>query len=412
MKKTILFAAAMLLAAMASAADKVTLTISNTLSCARAGEMVEVPFDAVQKKLNGANTVVVTDADGNEMASQLTHDGKLIFQASVGAKGKSIYYVQAGTPKQYDKKAFGRLFTERGDEFGWENDRVAYRVYGHGAAVGYDLFNKNTSELMLNYWYASEQNQEMRSVSKQLHDRGYHDLADQVYNAFCYHINHGKGMDCYTVGPTLGGGADALLRADGSLCMPQCYQKYEILDDGPLRFCVKMTYPENNYEGKKVVETRIITLDAGSHFNRAVVTFSGLESEADIASGVVIHKDNPSAYVLNRDAGYIGYEDLGDASVYGKNYREELAKQMGKIYVGTVYASKLKSVSVNNQENGIAAGHALATASIAPHTSFTYYFGTGWSGNVSNGFTTLTEWEACLDRKAKEVKNPLKITIK
>ncbi len=395
-----------------NAADKVTLTVSNPLNTARANEVVEVPFGLIQKKLDNAASVVVTDADGNEIASQVTHDGKLIFQAGVGAKGKSIYNVTKGTPKKYEPKAFGRLFTERGDEFGWENDRVAYRVYGHGGAVGYDLFNKNTTELMLNYWYASEQNQEMRSVSKQLHERGYHDLADQVYNAYCYHINHGKGMDCYTVGPTLGGGADALVNRDGSLCMPKCYKKYEILDEGPLRFTVRMTYPENDFEGNKVVETRIITLDAGSHFNKANVSFSGLTAASPIASGVVVHKDNPSAYVLNKEAGYIGYEDLGDASVYNKNYKDELARQMGKIYVGTVYPDKVTAVQYQQRENGIAAGHVLATATIAPSASFTYYFGTGWSGNASSGLNSIGDWEAMLLKESQIVRNPLKVTVK
>lgn len=412
-RKTILFVFAFFMAIMVSAADKkVALTVSNALASARAGEMVEVPMSAIKKKLGDVASVVVTDANGGEVASQVTHDGKLIFQASVAAKGKSMYYVQEGTPAKYDKKATGRLFTERQDEFGWENDRVAYRVYGHGGAVGYDLFNKSTTDLMLDYWYASEQNQEMRSVSKQLHDRGYHDLADHVYNAYCYHIDHGKGMDCYTVGPTLGGGADALLNEDGSLCMPKCYQKYEILDNGPLRFSVKMTYPEIEYAGKKVVETRVITLDAGSHFNKAVVSFSGLDKAAKIASGVVVHKDNPNAYVLSKEAGYVGYEDLGDASVYNAKYKAELAKQMGKIYVGTIYVAPLESVGFQARESGIAAGHVLGTGVIVPNAEYTYYFGTGWSKNPNTGLGSLTDWEAMLAKTAKEVKTPLKVSVK
>ena len=211
-----------LLAATMRAADRLTITISNPIPSVRM-EMVEVDVAILQKKLQTERDFVVMDADGREIPSQVTHDQKLIFQIGVAGKGKSIYYVQKGTPQKYEVKAKGRLFTERQDEFGWENDCVAYRVYGHGGAVGYDLFNKSTSDLMLDYWYASEQNQEMRSVSQQLRERGYADLADQVYNAFCYHINHGKGMDCYTVGPTLGGGANALLNTDGSLFMPQCY---------------------------------------------------------------------------------------------------------------------------------------------------------------------------------------------
>ena len=366
----------------------------------------------VQKKLGDIETLIVTDADGKEIPSQMTHDGKLIFQVGVAGKGKSTYYVKEGAPQKYEQKAKGRLFTERQDEFGWENDRVAYRIYGHGGAVGYDLFNKSTDQLMLDYWYASEQNQEMRSVSKQLHDRGYHDLADQVYNAFCYHIDHGKGMDCYTVGPTLGGGANALLNADGSLFMPQCYKTFDILDNGPLRFTVRLTYPEQQYGSDKVTETRVISLDAGSHFNRVSVTYDGLSQPSQMAAGIVVHNSNPSAYVMSATNGYVGYEDLGDASVYNAKYKAELAKQMGHIYIGLLLPEKSISTSYLPCNNGIAIGHAIATMPYAPKSSCTYYFGCGWDKNPATSFADLTAWEAFLSTSAQNVRTPLKVSVK
>lgn len=396
---------------MATAEERVTITVANTLSSARV-EIVEADLAKVQHKLNAKENIIVTDADGKEIPSQMTYDGKLIFQAGVGGKAKSVYYAKAGSPQTYETRAKGRLFTERGDEFGWENDRVAYRIYGHGGAVGYDLFNKSTSELMLDYWYASEQNQEMRSINKQLHDRGYHDLADQVYNAFCYHINHGKGMDCYTVGPTLGGGANALLNADGSLFMPKCYKTYEILDKGPLRFTVRLTYPEAEYNGQKVTESRVITLDAGSQFNRVAVSYAGLAKPAAMAAGTVVHKSNPTAYVLCQENGYIGYEDLGDASVYNTKYRDELAKEMGHIYIGLLFPDKAVATTFQARENGIATGHIIGKATYKPNTSYVYYFGSGWDKNAETGFNNLTAWEAHLSKEAKAVRNPMKVTVK
>ena len=397
--------------AMAQTSKKVTITVQNPAKESRSFEMVEANAQQIKNKL-GTEHFIVTDADGKEIPSQQTYNGGLIFQANVGGKGKSIYYAVAGTPQQYDKRATGRLFTERGDEFGWENDRVAYRIYGHGGAVGYDLFNKSTSKLMLDWWYASEQDQEMRSVSKKLHDRGYHDLADQVYNAFCYHINHGQGMDCYTVGPTLGGGANALLNADGSLCMPKCYQKYEILDNGPLRFTVKLTYPAIEYNGKKLTETRLITLDAGTSFCKATVSYDRLDTQAQIASGVVVHKQNPNAYVLNKEAGYVGYEDLGDGSPYNAKYRAELEKEMGRIYVGTVYADKLTDAKFAARENGIATGHVLGIGTIKPNMAYTYYFGTAWDHNEELGIRSLADWEALLAHQASVVQAPMKVIVK
>lgn len=411
MKQTFLLCLTAITAMALQAAEKVKITVSNPIHGARM-EMVEVDITTLKKKTGiQDNGIVVIDADGKEIPSQITYDGKLIFQAGVGSKGKSVYYAQQGTPKQYETRVKGRLFIERQDEFGWENDCVAYRVYGHGGAVGYDLFNKSTSDLMLDYWYASEQNQEMRSVSKQLHDRGYHDLADQVYNAFCYHIDHGKGMDCYTVGPTLGGGANALLNEDGSLFMPKCYKTFEILDQGPLRFTVRFTYPEQNFNREKIVETRIISLDAGSHFNRVAISYRGLTKPYNMVAGTVVHKSNPSAYIISNENGYLGYEDLGDASVYNEKYRNELSKQMGKIYIGLLFPEKSISMSYQQRENGIAAGHILASMLYKPNTTYTYYFGSGWDKNPNTNLNSLTDWEAYLNKAAQWVRQPLKVKL-
>lgn len=411
MRKTCLLTFLFLLATLMNAADQVTITVSNPIPSARM-EMVEVDVTVLQKKLQTGKDFIVKDADGREIPSQVTHDQKLIFQVGVAGKGKSLYYVQKGTPQKYEVKAKGRLFTERQDEFGWENDCVAYRVYGHGGAVGYDFFNKSTPELMLDYWYASEQNQEMRSVSQQLRERGYADLADQVYNAFCYHIDHGKGMDCYTVGPTLGGGANALLKEDGSLFMPQCYKTFEILDQGPLRFTVRFTYPEQEFNGEKVTETRTISLDAGSQFNRVIIAYQGLSKPVKMAAGTVIHQSNPSAYVLSQENGYMGYEDLGDPSVYKAKYRDEFAKQMGKIYIGLLFPEKDITTTYQQRENGIATGHILGISTYQPNMTYTYYFGSGWEKNPNTGFHSLTDWEAHLSHAAMSVRNPLKLSVK
>ena len=109
MKKSMSLVGALFLALLANAQQRVTLTVTNLIKSARL-EMVEVDVSAIQKKLyitspHGENSptdgLIVTDADGKEIPSQHTWDGKLIFQAGVGAKAKSIYYVQQGMPHPY-----------------------------------------------------------------------------------------------------------------------------------------------------------------------------------------------------------------------------------------------------------------------------------------------------------------------
>lgn len=77
-----------------------------------------------------------------------------------------------------------------------------------------------------------------------------------------YHVDHGNGLDCYKVGPTLGGGTAALMSGD-SIIYPYCYATQEILDNGPLRFTVKLVYnPLTVKDNSDVIETRLISLDA------------------------------------------------------------------------------------------------------------------------------------------------------
>ena len=53
----------------------------------------------------------------------------------------------------------------------------------------------------------------------------------------------------------------------------------EILDNGPLRFTVKLEFTPLTVKGDStVVETRLITLDAGSHLNKtAAVSYTHLD---------------------------------------------------------------------------------------------------------------------------------------
>ena len=87
--KTVISLLACLVCGVTTTAQ-VTISVQNALPAARSFEMVQVDAQKVKTRL-GADTLIVTDADGKEIPSQLTWDGKLIFQASVGAKGKSTY---------------------------------------------------------------------------------------------------------------------------------------------------------------------------------------------------------------------------------------------------------------------------------------------------------------------------------
>jgi len=428
MKKLLIMAALMWTASQMWAADQVTITVKNSLNTPRSGEMAEVDVAQVKAKLGEGTAFKVVDSDGKEVPSQLTYDGKLIFPIGVAGKGKSVYYAVKGQPSTYETLVFGRQFPERVDDMAWENDRVAFRCYGPALqrngerAWGYDVWNKRTSKLVVESRYANELDAEMSRAINKLRQMGRGDVADDVYNAISYHVDHGNGMDCYKVGPTLGCGTAALM-ADGKIMYPRCYKSYEILDKGPLRFTVKLVYGTEQINGMNVVETRIISLDAGSHLNRVTVSYEGLNQLMPLAVGIVIHNENPNAYVLNPDNGYMGYEDLGDPNQYKEKYRATQNKDFGHIYVGTIvpYKKTGKKKSVNQVgdmkfkgETGLpgATGHILTFTSIGNNEPLTYYFGSGWDRNTETSFHSLSDWEAYLSQYALQANSPLEIKLK
>ncbi len=415
MKRIVAILLGVLLCGTSMAADKVKVTVSNNQNFARSEELVEIPAVELRAKLDTQSALVVTDADGKEVTSQLTWDGMLIFPVAIPAKGKAVYYVAAGTPAQYESKVFGRQFPERVDDIAWENDRVAFRCYGPALqksgerAWGYDIWNKRTDKLVVNDRYAGELDPDIAKAVKKLRARGENDLADDLYNAVSYHVDHGNGMDCYKVGPTLGAGTTAMLENGGKdIHYPKCYTSYEILDCGPLRFSVKLVYGLEKVDGNDVTEIRVVSLDAGSQMNKCVVAYFGLPKEAPIATGIIVHNENPSAYVLNQKSGFMGYEDLGDPNQYKEKYRAKQNRDFGQIYVGTVFTQPKTSMEFRGGE-GLpgACGHILA---ISPYEGeYTYYFGSGWSRNPNTRFQTLGDWEAYLLRFSQQVQNPLKV---
>lgn len=409
-----------------AAETPVTIEVSNPLPLARTMEMVEVPLENIEKKLGTATSLVVTDADGRELPCQTTYDRKLIFQASVASRGKSIYYVKTGTPAPCEPKVFARAYPDRLDDFAWENDRVAYRAYGPAIQrrgdklYGYDLFNKRSSSLVVEGFYASELDPALWKIVGKLRSEGHGDIADDVYNAFSYHVDHGRGMDCYKVGPTLGAGTPALL-ADGgaTIIYPRSYARCEVLDRGPLRITFRLTFGSERVDGADVVESRLVTLDAGSHFCRSVVTYTGLTHATPVVAGIVVHDENPTAYVLDAKAGYIGYEDLGDPYLYKEKYRAKQNPEMGKIFIGTVFPDKLTSAEYRAftkedlpKRGGGANGHLLGISTIKPDGQFTYYFGSGWNRNSETGISTLADWEKLLSNTAQCIRKPMKIKVK
>ena len=370
-------------------------------------ELIEVPISDISKrvKLVDEEQYIILDANGNQVAYQITYDDKLLFPAMVQANGETTYTIAVGEPIQVESSVYGRCFPERVDDMTWENDRSAYRAYGPALqargerAFGYDIWVKRVPELVVEQRYAKHLDADIQKEVNLLRKVRKYKEANELFHSASFHVDHGDGLDCYSVGSTLGGGTAALMQGN-EIIYPYCWKEYEIMENGPLRFTVKLTYnPFTVGKEENIVETRIISLEKGSQLNKTTISYAGLSNTTAVATGIVIHPENPEAYVLEGDKGYIAYADLTD----------NIKNDNGAIYVGAVMPKKIKEAKTvlftpkEAKERG-ALGHVLAISNYKPESKYTYYWGSGWS---KYGFESMEDWTEYLDRYTQRVRHPL-----
>lgn len=415
---------AMLFSFLCTATAKQTvLTLTNSLGTTRSvSEMVEInasdiPYDSFS---------LITQ-EGDTLPWQRTYDGKVIFPRPL-MQGKSIKItITDNTPKKVTPSVYGRLYPERQMDFSFENDCVAYRIYGPETMkkgerlYGYDIFLKRFSALVLDKFYDKQCDKAMWSTVDKLRRAGQRELADDVYQyGFCYHVDHGEGMDVYKVGATLGAGTNALLNGS-DIIYPWCFQQAEVLDNGPLRITVKLTYPSfsissNNDKGETFYETRILSLDAGSRMVKASISYSAtLPHTITPICGIAVHKENPEAYLTDNKHGIIVYEDLGDPDIYRKKDRSRLDPQKGRTFIGCIMPGSTNCHFMPfAKETSGAVGHVIATAPADTKNAnnITYYFGYAWDKSDNSKFNSKEEWMTYLQQYSIQVNHPLKIKLK
>ena len=410
--KTTLLAVLLLLPLSLTYSSSLTITITNPTQDQRQ-ELVEVDASLVRQKLGIAADAKfrVINALHQEVAYQLTYDGKLLIEASVRPQGTARFTIVPGEPRPMKTWVCGRQYPERVDDIAWENDRAAYRLYGPALqrnkerAFGNDVWVKNTPDLVVEQRYDLELSNHAAIVA--LRKAGNTAAAASLEELTTYHFDHGYGLDCYKVGPSLGCGAPALLdysnpqalTSTPKIVFPYCYTDYEILDNGPLRFTVSLTYETKEFQGDRITEHRLLSLDKGSNFNRQTVWYEGATKPLDIASGVVIHNEDTTSVCLR-----------GNMALYA-DPTDNPASQNFQIYVGVVFPyGQVERLRVPNEgaANGIN-GHALVVRrGVQPGERVTYYWGSAWSKNDCRNFM---EWMLRASNLQHCQNNPLVVMV-
>lgn len=342
-------------------------------------DLVEIPLDSIKEKmlLTHGQTYIVTDDAGNVITSQITSDSKLIFQPNLGANQSVTYTVKSGEAQTYEAQTFARFITERKDDFAWENDRVAFRIYGpalvetDGPSNGIDAWFKRTNALIVDKWYKND----LEGVAS-------------------YHEDHGEGLDDYKVGRSLGAGAMAPY-VDGKLWLNENFVSQELIDNGPLRSTFKLTYKDIDVNGKAYTETRTISIDAGSQLSKITEEY-GFDTPTEVAAGIV--KREKDSIITSLEDNYIVYA-------------EPASEKVGNIYLALVFPDKLEKSIVdvykvtNSKDNKeYSYSHILGVITYKPNTPVTYYTGYGWS---KFGFETVSDFQKYIENFSKSLQQPL-----
>jgi hypothetical protein len=360
---------------------KVSVTVENLSSLDRENEMVEVAWADVQKKWAGADgtSIIVTDESAKQIPYQLLTEGndgiaKLIFLASVKAGGKVGFKIGKGSPETFAPMVYGRLVPERKDDFAWENNRVAFRIYGPALEAageisnGLDFWAKNTDSLVIDKWYKN-------------------DLAGVA----SYHEDHGEGLDFYKVGRTLGLGMTAPYVGD-TLRLGNNFIGAKIIDKGLLRLTFELKYKPYAAGNKTIAETRVISLDTYSRLNKIEQTLIVSDgAEIPVATGIVMQHSADSAtdaVFSEQQKGIMAYELPKE----GAN---------GTIYTGVINPKAFSEIKIGG-------GHLLGVNNYVSGSKYVYYTGGAWN---KGGFSSFREWVDFLVRRQAELESPLKVTV-
>ena len=307
---------------------------------------------------------------------------ELLFSSEVSAKSTTEYLVFVSahvTLPESTISTYSRFVPERTDDYTWENDKVAFRVYGPDAqqrteqkrengtlSSGVDLWLKKTDQPIINKWY-----------------KGY--LTDPSF----YHTDRGEGYDPYHVGASRGLGGSGIWLND-SLHVSKNYISYKTIAIGPLRTVFELVYAPWSKYGLR--ETKRISLDLGSNFSKFEVLLQADQQIPNYTLGITLHKNEGEAKLNKRD-GYFRHQELIDGAFLG----EGIVLDPAIIERAFVHQSKTP-----DQSNLL-----IVTQ---PAKQITYYAGFAWqkSGQVRSG----ADWDEMLRKQAKVVANPLVVTIK
>ena len=386
------------------AAEKLVITVHNDASLARPAETIVVPFADVKQKLPGVifDQVIVRDAKGKAIPSQVTamrhiHKGPqvyddLVFQHDFAAGEKSAKFTvetAASPAPPLQSKVYARVVPERYDDFAWENDKVAHRIYGPGLELPSATKDQMTSS-GIDLW--------AKKVPYLIVDRWYHKGHDGL------HTDTGEGLDFYEVGTTRGVGGTGIW--DGkNLSVSKNWRTWMVYANGPVRAIFDLGYePWDAGNGVQVKETKRFVVDAGRYLDEVSSRFdftpaAGSDGTITVAIGLTEHPSQGAVEPMRDENGrWIGL------------WEKYSAPEDGELGTGVIVSPRAQFAGfAHTQPQAKGRSESLVLVKVKPGESVRYLTGGGW--NKTQAFANAEQWKAYLTAWSARLASPVRVEL-
>jgi len=349
------------------------IVISNPSTNVRK-ELISIPYNKFENHFGFDSTFTIKDGHGKVLIHQLEKLGgskpiNVLIEVEMQPKERSVLSVFDEVSPQAESKTFARYVPERFDDFAWENNVVAFRMYGKSLegksddAQGMDFWAKRTDDLVIDKWYKTED----------------------------YHKDHGQGLDYYSVGQSLGAGDMGLFIGD-TLNYTKHYRKYKILDNGPIRSTFQLDFDPETVNGQTITITKQISIDASSQFNKITLRINNKEAaKTAIALGIVKRDEADPQLMVGK----------GNRTL---SYWEPEINSSGKTGVALIVPNK--KIRYSNELKK----QALLISEVRNADDFTYYNGAAWdrAGKILNA----EAWDKAVQQYNVNIQKPIKVQLK
>jgi pectinesterase len=354
------------------------IKVRNPANVDRRNETVSVKWETLLKKapwLDSAKVIITDETKEGQLVTQIL-DGEFLFQSGFKPNETKLFVLSnSSLTKGTPPSVVDAKFVIPRKDVAWENDRIAFRIYGGPLAGdvfnGLDVWVKRVRYNIIDKWYDGDSLKGKRRIS--------------------YHVDHGEGADFFNVGKSLGAGGSALWK-DGHLYQPGLFIDHKITAAGPIRSKFTVWYEFENDDKKIIREEKTYTLDAGENLNRIEISYSGIQKKGSVGVAVGLVKRINTKICADEKRSWL--------SLWGLTNEDTTNGFLGTGIV--MLRHDFKKIV----EDSI---HFLMIGSTNTDKKITYYAGAGWTR--SGDFNSVEDWNNYLHNFTVRLTKPLKVTF-